>query len=86
MRGQAIATRITGDPTNNGLFYLHGDHLGSTSLLTYGSSPGNMVPGTTGKGILCVWAGLSVVWQGGLSGLTGLEELLERESFHHDRK
>ncbi|MCL4872211.1 MAG: hypothetical protein KJ063_24900, partial [Anaerolineae bacterium] len=44
--GQAVATRIIGDPANDGLFYLHGDHLGSTSLLTYGSSPGNMVPGT----------------------------------------
>jgi YD repeat-containing protein len=34
--GQAIATRITGDPVsgNNGLFYLHTDHLGSTSMLT----------------------------------------------------
>jgi RHS repeat-associated protein len=32
--GQAIATRISGDPTNNGLFFLHVDHLGSTSFLT----------------------------------------------------
>jgi RHS repeat-associated protein len=31
--GQAIAMRISGDPvsTNNGLFYIHSDHLGSTT-------------------------------------------------------
>jgi RHS repeat-associated protein len=33
--GQAIATRISGDPAgNNGLFYIHSDHLGSTSLMS----------------------------------------------------
>ena len=35
MAGQAIATRITGDPEtgNNGLFYFLVDHLGSTTLM-----------------------------------------------------
>jgi RHS repeat-associated protein len=34
-----IAARVSGDPisTNNGLFYYHTDHLGSTSILTRGS-------------------------------------------------
>jgi RHS repeat-associated protein len=32
---QAIATRISGDPDeDNGLFYIHTDHLGSTSLMS----------------------------------------------------
>lgn len=37
--GQAIATHISGDPNsgNNGFFYLHSDHLGSSSLLTNSS-------------------------------------------------
>jgi RHS repeat-associated protein len=40
-----------GDPinSNNGFFYLHGDHLGSTSLLTYGNGhaqAGDKVNGT----------------------------------------
>jgi RHS repeat-associated protein len=36
MGGQAVATRVSGDPDqgNNGLFFLHVDHLGSTSFLT----------------------------------------------------
>ena len=48
--GQAIATHISGDPisTNNGFFYLHSDHLGSTSLLTYGNGQTN--PGTKVSG------------------------------------
>ncbi|MEI2698748.1 MAG: hypothetical protein V9E94_10535 [Microthrixaceae bacterium] len=35
LAGQAIATRITGDPEqgNNGLFYFLLDHLGSTTLM-----------------------------------------------------
>jgi hypothetical protein len=34
--GVAVALRVTGDPeaSNNGLYYLHGDHLGSLSLMT----------------------------------------------------
>ncbi len=34
--GQAVAVRVTGDPVaaNNGLFYIHSDHLGSTNVLT----------------------------------------------------
>jgi RHS repeat-associated protein len=34
--GQAIALRVQGDPvsTNNGLFFMYSDHLGSTSLTT----------------------------------------------------
>ncbi len=34
--GQPVAVRVTGDPeaANNGLFYIHSDHLGSTSVLT----------------------------------------------------
>ena len=36
LTGQPIAVRVTGDPdpTNNGLFYLHSDHLGSTTALS----------------------------------------------------
>lgn len=39
LAGQAIATRISGDPVsgNNGVFYLVSDHLGSTSLMTNSS-------------------------------------------------
>jgi RHS repeat-associated protein len=34
-----IATRVSGDPetTNNGLFYIHSDHLGSATFLTHGN-------------------------------------------------
>jgi RHS repeat-associated protein len=43
---QVIATRVTGDPvsSNNGLFFILSDHLGSTSLLT--TSNGSVVPGS----------------------------------------
>ncbi len=43
LAGQAIAVRVTGDPdpTNNGLFYLHSDHLGSTSAMS--NSSGQLV-------------------------------------------
>ncbi|NHZ71872.1 MAG: hypothetical protein GWP17_02150 [Aquificales bacterium] len=36
LAGQATAVRVTGDPdpTNNGLFYLHTDHLGSVSAMS----------------------------------------------------
>jgi RHS repeat-associated protein len=46
LAGQAIATRVTGDPVsaNNGLFFILSDHLGSTSLLT--TSNGSVVPGS----------------------------------------
>jgi hypothetical protein len=33
--GVAVALRVTGDPDGgDGLYYLHGDHLGSLSLMT----------------------------------------------------
>jgi RHS repeat-associated protein len=46
LAGQTIATRVSGDPvsSNNGLFFILSDHLGSTSLLT--TSSGNVVPGS----------------------------------------
>jgi hypothetical protein len=35
--GKAIATRISGNQEgDNGLFYIHSDHLGSTSVMSYG--------------------------------------------------
>jgi len=39
LAGQAIAIRISGDPDTdkNGLFFLHSDHLGSNSFMTYGT-------------------------------------------------
>jgi hypothetical protein len=45
MAGQTIATRVTGDPvsSNNGLFYVYSDHLGSSSLLV--NSSNNVVTG-----------------------------------------
>jgi hypothetical protein len=35
LAGQPIAMRVSGDPTsaNNGIFYIHTDHLGSTTVL-----------------------------------------------------
>ncbi|MCB9431186.1 MAG: RHS repeat-associated core domain-containing protein [Ardenticatenaceae bacterium] len=35
LAGQVVAFRVTGDPVtaNNGLFFIYGDHLGSTSVL-----------------------------------------------------
>jgi RHS repeat-associated protein len=48
---QRVALRISGDPDpeRNGLFYIHTDHLGSTSLLSYGQGhedAGEEVPGS----------------------------------------
>ena len=48
---QRVALRISGDPDpeRNGLFYIHTDHLGSTSLLSYGqghAQAGEEVPGS----------------------------------------
>jgi RHS repeat-associated protein len=48
---QRVALRISGDPDpeRNGLFYIHTDHLGSTSLLSYGQGHedvGEEVPGS----------------------------------------
>ena len=35
--GRTIATRISGNQEgDNGLFYIHSDHLGSTSIMSYG--------------------------------------------------
>jgi RHS repeat-associated protein len=36
LAGQPIAVKVEGDPTstNNGIFYIHTDHLGSTAVLT----------------------------------------------------
>jgi RHS repeat-associated protein len=49
LAGQAVAVRVTGDPdpTNNGLFYLHSDHLGSTSAMS--DVNGNLVPDSTAR-------------------------------------
>ncbi|HRQ37624.1 MAG TPA: RHS repeat-associated core domain-containing protein [Chloroflexota bacterium] len=54
-----MATRVTGDPEldNNGIFFIHSDHLGSTSLLSYGynldgtqhAQAGQPVPGSDGR-------------------------------------
>jgi RHS repeat-associated protein len=56
LAGQAIAIRISGDPDTdkNGLFFLHSDHLGSNSFMTYGPShpsgtAGTLVPGTLAR-------------------------------------
>jgi hypothetical protein len=48
---QRVALRISGDPDpeRNGLYYIHTDHLGSTSLLSYGQGHedvGEEVPGS----------------------------------------
>ncbi|MFO7541092.1 MAG: hypothetical protein R6X32_23875, partial [Chloroflexota bacterium] len=52
--GQTIATRISGNQEgDNGLFYIHSDHLGSTSVMSYGqghgSDSGNKVPDSTAR-------------------------------------
>jgi RHS repeat-associated protein len=52
--GQTIATRISGDQEgDNGLFYIHSDHLGSTSVMSYGqghgSNSGNKVDDSTAR-------------------------------------
>ena len=49
LAGQAIAVRVTGDPdpTNNGLFYLHSDHLGSVSAMS--DVNGNLVLDSTAR-------------------------------------
>jgi hypothetical protein len=45
LAGKAIATRISGNQEGeNGLFYIHSDHLGSTSVMSYGQGQAN--PGT----------------------------------------
>ncbi|MCA9924818.1 MAG: hypothetical protein KC421_20725, partial [Anaerolineales bacterium] len=48
--GQPIAVRVSGDPVaaNNGIFYFHTDHLGSTSVMTSHSS-GNIVFGSIAR-------------------------------------
>jgi RHS repeat-associated protein len=48
---QRVALRISGDPDpeRNGLFYIHTDHLGSTTVLSYGQGhpeAGEEVPGS----------------------------------------
>ncbi|MEZ4513968.1 MAG: RHS repeat-associated core domain-containing protein [Chloroflexota bacterium] len=47
--GQVVAFRVAGDPvtTNNGLFFIYGDHLGSTTML--GTSGGAFVAGLLGR-------------------------------------
>jgi RHS repeat-associated protein len=47
--GQVIATRVTTSPpaSGDGLYYIHGDHLGSTSLLT--NSSGAVVSGSAAR-------------------------------------
>ena len=59
LAGQAIATRISGDPdaNRNGLFFMHSDHLGSASVMSYGYNDngtahpqqGQAVPGSTAR-------------------------------------
>ncbi len=48
--GKTIATRISGNiEGDNGLFYIHSDHLGSTSVMSYGQGhlqQGQEVPGS----------------------------------------
>ncbi len=48
--GRTIATRVSGDVEgDNGLFYIHSDHLGSTSVMSYGqghAQQGQEVPGS----------------------------------------
>jgi len=45
--GRMIAVRVSGDPdpANNGLFFLHADHLGSTSAMS--DENGQLVGGIT---------------------------------------
>jgi hypothetical protein len=44
--GQAVATRISVDPGgNNGLFYMHRDHLGSNSVMSFGQGHGSNLVG-----------------------------------------
>jgi RHS repeat-associated protein len=69
LAGQTIATRVTGDPvsSNNGLFFILSDHLGSTSLLT--TSNGSVVPG-------------SATWYlpfGGYRGATPTQTITDRD-------
>ncbi|MEZ4510376.1 MAG: RHS repeat-associated core domain-containing protein [Chloroflexota bacterium] len=47
--GQVVAFRVAGDPvtTNNGLFFIYGDHLGSTTML--GTSGGAFVAGSLAR-------------------------------------
>jgi len=47
LAGQATAVRVSGDPNpaNNGLFYLHSDHLGSVSAMS--DENGNLVGSVT---------------------------------------
>jgi RHS repeat-associated protein len=45
--GQAVAVRVSGDPNNSGLFYMHKDHLGSATFLT--QTNGQVKSGTTAR-------------------------------------
>ena len=49
LAGQVVAFRVAGDPVtaNNGLFFIYGDHLGSTTML--GTSSGGMVAGSLAR-------------------------------------
>ena len=49
LAGQAIATRVTGDPvsSNNELFFIYADHLGSSSLLAKRGSNANVAGSRT---------------------------------------
>jgi len=49
LAGQPIAMRVSGDPTsaNNGVFYIHTDHLGSTTVLGKGSATSPFAGSTT---------------------------------------
>jgi hypothetical protein len=47
MAGQVVAVKVSGDPiaTNNGLFYVYSDHLGSTTALI--DSSGDLIGSPT---------------------------------------
>jgi RHS repeat-associated protein len=46
--GQPVATRVSGDPVSgkNGIFYMHSDHLGSNSVMSYGQGHASNLVGT----------------------------------------
>ncbi|MCL4264494.1 MAG: hypothetical protein KJ069_14820 [Anaerolineae bacterium] len=47
LAGQAIAVKVSGSPADDGLYYLHSDHLGSASVLSNAS--GGVVPGSEAR-------------------------------------
>ncbi len=47
LAGQTIAVKVSGSPTNDGLYYVHSDHLGSASVLS--NAGGAVVPGSEAR-------------------------------------